>query len=272
VPQEDEKMTESSKRRSSQVNAEITIPTVRVEVRHGPALGVMSTTLALAEARRRGVDLVVQAPLADPPMCEIMDMSRYIYNDEITAHAMNAPSPTFDPIPALPIPPKSKEFLAEGGLPQPFIEFQLDYDRVGFVRLDKYAECWRRIEQMAFTDTCRRLQRQPEMWRYFVLPNPVDLARYYRVGEMDIGNTLCIERDSGNIVSIDIAGFDGYSPPVFINSDVTKFGRFITMFTEAQEDDRGRIRAQLTALDPKAMEDRDQGFWCTLVEEFEAGM
>jgi hypothetical protein len=265
-------MAASFKRRSTQVNAEITIPTVRVEVRHGPALGIMHTPLALNEARRRGVDLVLQAPLADPPMCEIVDMSRYIYNDEIAAHAFDTAHPTVDPIPTLPIPSTSKEFLTKGGLPERFIEFRIDYDRAGLVRLDKYAGWWRRIEQVAFADTCRRLERQPEMCRYFVLPHPVDLRRYYRLGEMDIGNTLCIERDSGNIVSIDIAGFDGYSPPAFINSDVASFGQFITMFTEAQEDDRTTIRARLAALDAKAMEDRDQGFWSTLVEEFEAGM
>jgi Translation initiation factor IF-3, N-terminal domain/SUKH-4 immunity protein len=265
-------MTASSKRRSSQVNAEITISTVRVEVRHGPSLGVMRTTVALAEARQRGVDLVLQAPLADPPMCEIMDMSRYIYNDEIAAHAMNAAPPTVDPVSTLPIPSKSKGFLTEGGLPERFIEFRIDFDRAGLVRLDRYAEWWRRIERVAFADTCRRLERKPGMWRYFSLPHPVDLARYYRLGEMDIGNTLCIERDSGNIVSIDIAGFDGYSPQVFINSDVMSFGQFITMFTEAQEADWTTIRARLAALDPSAMEDRDQGFWSTLVEEFEAGM
>jgi hypothetical protein len=267
-----ENMTASSKRRSSQVNAEIAIPSVRVEVRHGATLGVMPTTLALAEARRRGVDLVLQAPLADPPLCEIMDMSRYIYNEEIAAHAMNAPRPGVHPILTLPIPPKSKEILTERSLPERFIEFRLDYDRGGLVRLDKYVEWWRVIEKLAFTETCRRLQRQPEMWRYFVVPNPVDTARYYRLGEMDIGNTLCIERDSGTIVSIDIAGFDGYLPLGFINSDLSKFGQFITLFTEAQEDDGSSIRVRLTALDPKAMEDRDQGFWSTLVEEFEAGM
>ncbi|WP_145059385.1 hypothetical protein [Lignipirellula cremea] len=47
----------------------MTPPTVRVEVRHGLKLGVMSTSDALAEARRRGVDLVLQAASCDPPRC-----------------------------------------------------------------------------------------------------------------------------------------------------------------------------------------------------------
>src|SRR5262249_52166045 len=160
-------------------------------------------------------------------------------------------------------------FLIEGGLPPRFIEFRLDYDRAGLVRLDRYVDWWRGIEDIAFTNMCRRLERQPKMGRYFVAPNPTDLTRYYRLGEMDRATTLCIERDSGAIVVIDAAGFDGYSAPGFINTDVTIFAQFISIFTGAVDADRMTIRAKLTVLDPPAMKDRDQGFWSTMVEEFE---
>jgi hypothetical protein len=265
-------MAASSKRRSSQVNGEITVPRVRVEVRHGRALGIMPTAKALAEARRRGVDLVLQGPLADPPLCEIMDMSRYIYNDEIAVESGKPSPPVKEPTPGLPIPQDSKAFLTKGALPERFIEFRLDYDRAGLVRLDVYVEWWRQIEEVAYANTCRRLGREPEMWRYFVLPHPVRLSHYYRLGEMDRGTTLCIAQHSGKVVSVDIAGLDGYSPSVFINKDVGTFAKFVTIFTTATEGDRATLRSRFTAMDSKAMEDRDRGFWSTLVEEFEAGM
>jgi hypothetical protein len=201
-----------------------------------------------------------------------MDMSRYIYNDELAAASGRAHPPITEPIPGLPIPRKSKAFLTNVGLPERFVEFTLDYNRTGLVRLDVYVEWWRQIEKVAFAKTCHRLAREPEMWRYFVLPHPVHLSHYYRVGEMDIGMTLCIEKHSGNVYSIDIAGLDGYSPSVFINSDITTFGRFVTVYKTTKDHDRDTLRSRLTAMDPKAMEDADQGFWPLMIEEFEAGL
>jgi translation initiation factor IF-3-like protein/SUKH-4 immunity protein of toxin-antitoxin system len=265
-------MSRTPARQKSPVNSEITVPTVQVEVRWGPKLGIMSTSDALHEARRRGLDLVLHGPLAKPPFCEIMDMSGYVYNDELAAHSLDVPRPTIEPLAHLPIPSDSKRFLAHTGLPARFCEFRLDYDRNGLLRLDRYSQWWRQIEQSAFESTCRRLGRELDVWRYFLLPNPTDLSQYYWVGEMDTGMTLSIEQVSGRVISIDIAGFQGYSPPVFINSSVTMFAQFITIFTAANEEDRPTIRARLCALDPKAMEERDQGFWSPLVEEFEAGM
>jgi hypothetical protein len=232
----------------------------------------MPIVRALEEAGRRGLDLVLQTPLADPPLCEIMDMSRYIYNDQIAIQATKAPPLTPEPMLMLPIPEDAKSFLADPGLPERFLEFCLDYDRTGLIRLDRYVEWWREIERVAFSSTCLRLGRKPTMWRSFVLPHSVDLSRHYLLGEMDLGITLCIERDSARIYQIDIAGHEGYSAPAFVNSHVIKFGQFIVIFNSATDDDRTTIRSRLSALDPNAMEDRDRGFWSTLIEEFEAGI
>ena len=42
-------------------------------------LGVMSAADALAVARSRGLDLVEIAPLAQPPVCRVMDYGKFLY-------------------------------------------------------------------------------------------------------------------------------------------------------------------------------------------------
>jgi hypothetical protein len=256
------------------VNMEIKLARVHVQVREGPDLGIMDTADALGEAGRRDLDLVLSAPLAKPPLCEIMDMSRCIYNDELAAQAGKAPPPRAESIPNLPIPSDAKALLAGTGLPTRFPEYHFDYDRIGVVRLDVYVEWWREIEKVAFANTCRRLGRQPVMWRDFVMPHLVNSSHFYRIGEEDdLVRTVCVEADSGRIFLIDIAGLDAYDPPVFINSDVVRFAEFIKIVTSIENDNQcATLRSHLTALDPKAMEDRDQGFWPPVVKEFEEGM
>ncbi len=46
---------------------------------NGKQLGVMPTRKALAIARDRGLDLVLVAPNADPPVAKIMDYGKYRY-------------------------------------------------------------------------------------------------------------------------------------------------------------------------------------------------
>ena len=52
---------------------------VRVINQNGEDLGVMSTQDALAEARKLSLDLVEIAPNSNPPVCKILDFSRYRY-------------------------------------------------------------------------------------------------------------------------------------------------------------------------------------------------
>jgi translation initiation factor IF-3 len=48
----------------------------------GEQLGVMATADALKKAEEAGLDLVEVAPTAVPPVCRIMDYSRYKYEQE----------------------------------------------------------------------------------------------------------------------------------------------------------------------------------------------
>jgi len=60
------------------INGEITAPFVRV-IEEGAQVGVLSLKGALERAARAGYDLVEVAPLADPPVCRIMDYGRFRY-------------------------------------------------------------------------------------------------------------------------------------------------------------------------------------------------
>ncbi len=55
---------------------------VRVIGSAGEALGIMQSRQALAEARDQGLDLLMVAPNAQPPVCRIVDYGKYKYETE----------------------------------------------------------------------------------------------------------------------------------------------------------------------------------------------
>ena len=60
-------------------NEQIRVPKVRLVDDQGKQIGVMPTRKALAIARDRGLDLVLVAPNADPPVAKLMDYGKYKY-------------------------------------------------------------------------------------------------------------------------------------------------------------------------------------------------
>jgi len=60
---------------------------VRVIDEEGRQLGIMSLREALAAARERDLDLVEVAPNANPPVCRIMDLGKYKYQQKKKAQA-----------------------------------------------------------------------------------------------------------------------------------------------------------------------------------------
>jgi translation initiation factor IF-3 len=64
------------------VNFRIRVKEVRVVGEEGEQLGVMSTPDALKRAEEAGLDLVEVAPGAVPPVCRIIDYSKYKYEQE----------------------------------------------------------------------------------------------------------------------------------------------------------------------------------------------
>ncbi len=64
------------------VNNSIRIPEIRVIGPEGEQLGVMATKKALELAVQNELDLVEVAPSAAPPVCRIMNFSKYKYDQE----------------------------------------------------------------------------------------------------------------------------------------------------------------------------------------------
>ena len=66
-------------RDQTRVNERIRVPEVRVIDDEGNQIGVMKTPAALAFAQERELDLVEVAPEARPPVCRVLDYSKYKY-------------------------------------------------------------------------------------------------------------------------------------------------------------------------------------------------
>ena len=61
------------------INEQINEPEVRLIGSHGEQVGLMSSEAACAMAQEEGLDLVLIAPNAKPPVCKIIDYSKYRY-------------------------------------------------------------------------------------------------------------------------------------------------------------------------------------------------
>ena len=61
----------------ARVNERIRVPEIRLIDENGDQVGVMKTADALRHARERNLDLVEVAPEARPPICRVVDYSKY---------------------------------------------------------------------------------------------------------------------------------------------------------------------------------------------------
>ncbi len=66
-------------RDTTRINERIRVPEVRLIDDEGQQVGVMKTPDALAFAQERDLDLVEVAPEARPPVCRVLDYSKYKY-------------------------------------------------------------------------------------------------------------------------------------------------------------------------------------------------
>jgi len=66
-------------RDTTRINERIRVPEVRVIGEDGKQIGVMRTDEALRYAQQRDLDLVEVAPDARPPVCRVLDYSKYKY-------------------------------------------------------------------------------------------------------------------------------------------------------------------------------------------------
>ncbi len=68
------------------MNGEITAPEIRLVAEDGEQLGIVPIRDALKLAEEREVDLVEIAPLAQPPVCKMMDFGKFKYREAKKAH------------------------------------------------------------------------------------------------------------------------------------------------------------------------------------------
>jgi translation initiation factor IF-3 len=74
-------------RDETRINERIRVPEVRLIGDDGNQVGVLKTQDALAYAQQRDLDLVEVAPEARPPVCRVLDYSKYKYEQEQKAKA-----------------------------------------------------------------------------------------------------------------------------------------------------------------------------------------
>ncbi|WP_300455546.1 translation initiation factor IF-3 [Accumulibacter sp.] len=72
--------------KAQRVNHEINAPEVRLVGEEGEQLGVMSVRAALSLAEEAGLDLVEIAPMAQPPVCRIVDFGKFKYQEQKRQH------------------------------------------------------------------------------------------------------------------------------------------------------------------------------------------
>ncbi len=64
------------------INHQIKAPELRVITAEGENLGVITLSVALAEAQKRALDLIEISPTATPPVAKIMDYGKYLYDEK----------------------------------------------------------------------------------------------------------------------------------------------------------------------------------------------
>ena len=145
------------------INEEIRVREVRVVDENGAT--VMPTRDALELARQRGEDLVEISPNADPPVCRIIDYSKFLYQQKKRAKEMKSRQVKVD-IKEIRFGPQTddhdynfklkhaKEFLEEGNKVRAYVFFRgrsILFKEQGEVLLLRFAndlEEYGKVEQM----------------------------------------------------------------------------------------------------------------------------
>jgi len=71
-----------TKPRGPKTNNRINSPEVQVITSDGDNLGIIKTNDAISRAKEEGLDLIEIAPNANPPVCKIMDMGKFKYDQQ----------------------------------------------------------------------------------------------------------------------------------------------------------------------------------------------
>ncbi len=79
-----------SSKQEFKINERIRVEKVRLVDENGENAGIVSTSEALRRADAADLDLVKVAPNADPPVCRIMNYSKFLYEKEKEREARKA--------------------------------------------------------------------------------------------------------------------------------------------------------------------------------------
>ena len=71
-----------TKEKGPRYNNRINSPEVQVISSSGENLGILNTNEAISMAKEEGLDLIEIAPNAKPPVCKIMDIGKYKYDQQ----------------------------------------------------------------------------------------------------------------------------------------------------------------------------------------------
>ena len=71
-----------TKPKGPRVNNRISSPEVQVINFDGENLGILNLQEAISKAREENLDLIEISPNAKPPVCKIMDMGKYKYDQQ----------------------------------------------------------------------------------------------------------------------------------------------------------------------------------------------
>jgi len=75
-----------TKDRGPRSNNRITAPEVQVIGSDGGNIGILNTNEAISIAKEQGLDLIEISPNAKPPVCKIMDMGKFKYDQQKKAN------------------------------------------------------------------------------------------------------------------------------------------------------------------------------------------
>ncbi len=75
-----------TKHRGPRSNRRITSTEVQVITSDGKNLGVLNLNEAISKAKNENLDLIEIAPNANPPVCKIMDMGKFKYDQQKKAN------------------------------------------------------------------------------------------------------------------------------------------------------------------------------------------
>lgn len=76
----------ATEKKQTRINGEITAPEVRLVGSEGEQLGIVKLYDALRQAEDADLDLVEIAPMAQPPVCKIMDYGKFKYQESKKQH------------------------------------------------------------------------------------------------------------------------------------------------------------------------------------------